>query len=98
MDKYIKLKNGDAIPKLGMGTWFLGEKQKTREQEIEALQAGINVGVTLIDTAEMYGNGKSEELIGEAIKPFDREKLYLVSKVYPHNAGRGKIRRSLDTR
>ena len=44
----------------------------------------------------MYGNGKSEELIGEAIKPFDREKLYLVSKVYPHNAGRGKIRRSLD--
>lgn len=96
MTKFIKLKNGDTIPRLGMGTWFLGEKQKTREQEIDALQAGIKAGVTLIDTAEMYGNGKSEVLIGEAIKPFDREKLYLVSKVYPHNAGRGKISRSLD--
>lgn len=96
MDQYIKLKDGDTIPKLGMGTWFLGEKQKTRAQEIEALQAGIKAGVTLIDTAEMYGNGKSEALIGEAIKPFDREKLYLVSKVYPHNAGRGKISGSLD--
>lgn len=96
MTKFIKLKNGDTIPRLGMGTWFLGEKQKTREQEIDALQAGIKARVTLIDTAEMYGNGKSEVLIGEAIKPFDREKLYLVSKVYPHNAGRGKISRSLD--
>ncbi|WP_334104690.1 aldo/keto reductase [Muricomes intestini] len=96
MTEYIKLKTGDTIPRLGMGTWFLGEKRKTREQEIDALQGGIKAGVTLIDTAEMYGNGKSEQLIGEAINPFNREKLYLVSKVYPHNAGRGKISRSLD--
>lgn len=96
MEKYIKLINGDTIPKLGMGTWFLGEKRKTREQEIDALQAGLKAGVALIDTAEMYGNGKSEQLIGEATKPFNREKLYLVSKVYPHNAGRGKISESLE--
>lgn len=80
MEKYIKLINGDTIPKLGMGTWFLGEKRKTREQEIDALQAGLKAGVALIDTAEMYGNGKSEQLIGEATKPFNREKLYWCPK------------------
>ena len=95
MQKYIKLKNSIQIPRLGMGTWYLGDDIARRNEEIEALQAGIDAGLTLIDTAEMYGSGKSESLIGEAIKGYDREKLFLVSKVYPHNAETGKIEKSV---
>lgn len=94
--EFITLKNGIKVPRFGLGTWFLGEKRQAREQELQALRAGLDAGITLIDTAEMYGNGQSEELIGEAIRGYQREKLFLVSKVYPHNAGRGKIFKSLD--
>ena len=95
MKKNIKLKDGTYMPKLGQGTWYMGEDPKLREKEIEALQEGIRLGMTLLDTAEMYGEGRSEKLVGEAIKIFPREDLFLVSKVYPHNAGRKNIFTSL---
>ena len=91
----IKLNNGMEMPRLGMGTWFLGENKKTEGQEIEAFRVGIDAGISLIDTAEMYGSGKSEQLIGKAIEGYAREKLFLVSKVYPHNAGRMHIFKSV---
>jgi diketogulonate reductase-like aldo/keto reductase len=78
---------GKAVPALGMGTWKMGESSRLRSQEIAALQRGIELGMTLIDTAEMYGEGAAEELIGEAIHGV-RERVFLVSKVYPHNADR----------
>jgi diketogulonate reductase-like aldo/keto reductase len=70
-----------------MGTWRLGENPRTRAEEIATLRLGLDLGATLIDTAEMYGDGKSEELIGEAIEG-RRDEVFLVTKVYPHNATR----------
>lgn len=96
MKEYIDLENGMRMPRIGMGTWYLGEQRQTREQEIEALRTGIAAGMKLIDTAEMYGSGRSEKLIGKAIEPWDREKLFLVSKVYPHNAGKNRLKKSLN--
>lgn len=75
------------MDRLGQGTWHFGENRKLYEAEIESIRYGIQNGVTLIDTAEMYGDGKSESLIGEAIKDFDRSRLYIVSKILPWNAG-----------
>ena len=95
-DLYLTLKNGMKMPRLGMGTWMLGEHLSIYQQEKKALQAGLNAGFTLIDTAEMYGNGLSEKLIGDTIQGYFREKLFLVSKVYPHNAGRPQIYDSID--
>ena len=94
MNHMVTLPDGTKVPAIGQGTWFLGEKKSTFEQEREALIAGVGAGMTLIDTAEMYGNGKAEELIGRAIAGMDREKLFIVSKVYPHNAGRKNIFKS----
>lgn len=82
--------------KLGQGTWKMGEQSRLWKQEVEALRLGIELGMTLIDTAEMYGDGRSEELVGEAINGFEREDLFLVSKVYPHNAGRKNIFKSCE--
>ena len=84
------------MPKLGMGTWYLGDDPKKEQQEIEALRAGLDSGISLIDTAEMYGSGRSERLIGKAIEGYDREKLFIVSKVLPGNAGKRRIFRSLE--
>lgn len=95
MDNYIKLKNGALMPRLGMGTWYLGENLNTRAQELEALRAGLDAGIQLIDTAEMYGNGMSEQLVGQAICGYDRKSLFLVSKVLPNHAGKNRIYRSL---
>ena len=61
-EEYLKLNDGSRMPRLGMGTWYLGENKAARKQEIEALRAGIHAGCSLIDTAEMYGSGKSEQL------------------------------------
>lgn len=94
--EHLTLSNGIVVPRLGMGTWYLGEKLSAREEEIRALQTGIENGMTLIDTAEMYGNGLSEQLIGQVVKGYRREKLFLVSKVLPQNAGRDRLRRSLN--
>lgn len=96
LSREIKLKNGVVIPRLGQGTWFMGESKSKEQEEISALKTGIDLGMTLIDTAEMYGEGAAETLVGKAIKGYDREKLYLVSKVYPHNAGKNRIEKSLD--
>lgn len=95
MQNDIKLKDGTLLPRIGMGTWLLGDKPESRQQEIEALQTGIDMGVKVIDTAEMYGRGRSEQLVGQAISKYNREDVFLVSKVFPHNAGRQSIRKSL---
>jgi len=81
------LPSGRPIPVLGQGTWLMGENHRNRGIEIAALRLGLELGMTLIDTAEMYGEGAAEELIGEAIRG-RRAEVFLVSKVYPHNATR----------
>ena len=96
MKHMVTLRNGIQVPALGLGTWFLGEKKAAREQELESLRAGISAGMTLIDTAEMYGNGKAEKLVKEAIAENKRENLYLVSKVLPNHAGRHQLEQALD--
>lgn len=83
--------SGTQAGPIGQGTWYLGEKQSTHAQEVKALKTGIDAGMTVLDTAEMYGGGRAEELLGEAIRGYDREKLYVVSKVFPYNAGRKNI-------
>lgn len=91
MNKKVVLSDGTEIGNLGIGTWYMGDSQKDREEEIASIRYAIDNGVTTIDTAEMYVNGRSELLVGEAIKGYDREKLFLISKVLPSNAGRGRI-------
>ncbi|CAD5109142.1 aldo/keto reductase [Zestomonas carbonaria] len=76
---------GTQVPVIGQGTWRMGEVRGERKREVAALQRGIELGLTLIDTAEMYGEGGAEEVVGEAIQG-RREQVFLVSKVYPHNA------------
>lgn len=85
--KYVTLPGGERVPALGMGTWNIGDARSTRAEEIATLQLGLDLGVRLIDTAEMYGEGLAESLIGEAIAG-RRDDAFLVSKVYPHNASR----------
>lgn len=89
--KQCRLPDGTTVPTLGQGTWYLGEKKALEQQEIAALRTGIEGGATLIDTAEMYGDGQSEVLVGKAIAPYDRERLFLISKVYPFHAGKRRI-------
>jgi aldehyde reductase len=85
--KTVTLPDGEAIPAFGMGTWRMGEKRSMREREIAALRHGVELGVRLIDTAEMYGEGTAETLVAKAIAG-RRDEIFLVSKVYPHNASR----------
>ena len=82
------LPSGRQIPVLGQGTWMMGEDASRRQEEIAALRLGLDLGMTLIDTAEMYGEGGAEEVVGEAIKDRSRSEVFIVSKVYPHNASR----------
>ncbi|OKL43330.1 aldo/keto reductase [Pseudovibrio exalbescens] len=81
----IKFGSQRSVPVLGMGTWMIGEGRADRSDEIAVLQEGLEHGLEVIDTAEMYGDGRSEELVGEAIKG-QRDRAFLVSKVYPFNA------------
>ncbi|MDB6144891.1 MAG: oxidoreductase, aldo/keto reductase family protein [Pseudomonas sp.] len=81
---------GKSTPVIGQGTWHMGEKSAQYQQEVAALRLGIELGMTLIDTAEMYGDGGAEEVVREAIAG-QRDKVLLVSKVYPHNASRKGI-------
>ena len=83
----VELPSGREMPVLGLGTWRMGEHSDLRKREIEAIEAALEAGVRLIDTAEMYGEGGAEEVIGEAIRG-RRDDLFLVSKFYPHNASR----------
>jgi diketogulonate reductase-like aldo/keto reductase len=86
MDAF-RLPSGAAVPRLGQGAWQIGEDRRKRAEELLALNVGIDLGAVLIDTAEMYGNGRSEELIAEVITGRS-ERIYLVSKVLPSNASR----------
>lgn len=85
--KQVRVAGNECVPALGMGTWMIGENASSRAEEIATLRHGIDLGMSLIDTAEMYGEGASEQLVGEAIRG-RRERVFLVSKVYPHNASR----------
>ena len=85
--KTVTLSTGDKVPMLGQGSWKMGERPERRAEEMAALREGVDLGMTLIDTAEMYGEGAAESLIGEALGD-RRDDLFLVSTVYPHNAGR----------
>jgi diketogulonate reductase-like aldo/keto reductase len=87
----VRLPSGELIPKLGQGTWHMGEDAARREEEIAALRLGIDLGLTLIDTAELYGDGQAELLVGDAIVG-RRELVFLVDKVLPQHADtRGTI-------
>jgi len=81
------LPSGEPIPVFGLGTWMMGEVDKKRADEVAALKLGLDLGATLIDTAEMYGDGEAEDIVGEAIAG-RRDGLFLVSKVLPENASR----------
>jgi diketogulonate reductase-like aldo/keto reductase len=85
--KTVALPSGEKVPALGMGAWNIGDSAAARAEEIATLRLGLDMGATLIDTAEMYGEGRSEELVGEAIAG-RRDEVFLVTKVYPHNASR----------
>lgn len=83
----VALPSGEEIAALGQGTWYLGQDPARREQEIAALRLGVDLGMTVVDTAEMYGDGAAEELVGEALRG-RREEVFLVSKVLPGHADR----------
>ncbi len=80
-----KLPNGKTVPRLGQGTWYMGESKARMNQESAALQLGLDLGMTLIDTAEMYADGGAEIVVGDAIAS-RRDEVFLVSKVLPYNA------------
>jgi diketogulonate reductase-like aldo/keto reductase len=80
----VSLADGTVVPALGMGTWYLGEDPDRHDIQLSALRTGIDIGLTLIDTAEMYGDGAAEELVGKAISG-RRDDVFLVSKVLPHH-------------
>ena len=81
----LRLPSGEPVPVLGQGTWGMGEDRGSRPAEVRALERGLDLGLTLIDMAEMYAEGGAEEVVGEAIRG-RRDAVFLVSKVYPHNA------------
>ena len=83
----VTLPNGETVQALGLGTWHMGERSSEHDREVNALKAGMDLGMTLIDTAEMYGEGGAEEVVGDAIDD-RRDDVFIVSKVYPHNASR----------
>jgi diketogulonate reductase-like aldo/keto reductase len=86
----LALPDGTRVPALGQGTWHMGERARDARREADALRLGIDLGMTLIDTAEMYADGRSEEVVAQAIAG-QRDRVFLVSKVYPHNASRAGV-------
>jgi diketogulonate reductase-like aldo/keto reductase len=87
LSRSITLPSGDKMPAFGLGTWRMGESRSRREKEVAIIKLAVELGVRLIDTAEMYGEGGAEEAIAEAVGG-RRDELFIVSKVYPHNASR----------
>jgi aryl-alcohol dehydrogenase-like predicted oxidoreductase len=85
--KTVLLPCGEAVCALGMGTWNMGDAPARRADELATLRLGLDLGCTLVDTAEMYGEGLSEELVGEALQG-RRDEAFIVTKVYPHNASK----------
>jgi len=88
--KTVSLPDGTRVPALGQGTWRMGESERAHNGEVAALKLGIELGMTLIDTAEMYGDGRAEEVVAEAITG-QRDRVFIVTKVYPHNASRTRL-------
>ena len=88
--KTLRLPDGTRVPVLGQGTWRMGESKRGRDSEVAALRLGIELGMTLIDTAEMYGDGGAEGVVADAIEG-QRERVFVVTKVYPHNASRSRL-------
>src|SRR4051812_33336265 len=87
----VHLASGESVNGLGQGTWHMGERATDRKHEVAALKLGLDLGLRLIDTAEMYGSGAAEEVVGAAVQG-RRDDVFIVSKVYPHNASkRGTI-------
>ena len=93
--KTIRFPDGTTVPALGQGTWMMAEDPGLRGQEIAALREGVELGLTLIDTAEMYADGESERLVGEAIAGM-RDRAFLVSKAYPQNASAKRLPRACE--
>ena len=93
--KSVRLPCGEWVPALGQGSWNMGETPSLRSEEIATLRLGLDLGLRLIDTAEMYGDGLAENLVGEAIAG-RRDEVFLVSKVYPHNASRKAMRKACE--
>ena len=85
--KFVQFKGGEKVPALGLGTWKMGAGDPNEAEQLRALETGIELGMTLIDTAEMYGSGRSEQLVAKAING-RRKDVFLVSKVLPQNASR----------
>ena len=83
----VKLPSGETVPQLGQGTWHMGESGRARKDEVTALKLGLDLGMTLIDTAEMYGNGGAEEVVAEAVAG-RRDECFIVSKVLAENSTR----------
>jgi len=86
----VALPDGKHVPVLGQGTWGMGESKSARAREVAALRLGIELGMTLIDTAEMYGDGGSEKVVADAIEG-QRNRVFIVTKVYPHNVSRTQL-------
>ena len=85
--KGVALPGGEQVPTLGLGTWRIGEHARARKDEVDAVRHALDLGYRLIDTAEMYGEGGAEEVVGDALAG-RRDEVFVVSKVYPHNASR----------
>jgi diketogulonate reductase-like aldo/keto reductase len=86
----VPLPDGERLPALGQGTWRMGERKSAHSDEVAALRLGIDLGMTLIDTAEMYGEGDAEKVVADAIEG-QRDRVFVVTKAYPHNASRTEL-------
>ncbi len=95
MTRAVRLPGGKDVPALGQGTWFMGEGRAPAASEAAALRLGIELGMSLIDTAEMYADGGAEKVVAEAIAG-QRDQVFLVSKVYPHNASRTGVAKACE--
>jgi len=93
--KTVALPDGERVPVLGQGTWRMGENTRAHKDEVAALRLGIELGMTLIDTAEMYGDGGAEKVVADAIDG-QRDRVFVVTKVYPHNASRTELPKACD--
>jgi len=93
--KTIPLPDGESVPVLGQGTWRMGENSRAHKDEVAALRLGIELGMTLIDTAEMYGEGGAEKVVADAIED-QRDRVFVVTKVYPHNASPTELPKACD--
>src|ERR1700704_3875227 len=90
MMRTVRLPSGEQVAAIGQGTWYMGDRKSEAAREVAALQLGIDLGMTLIDTAEMYADGGAERIVAQAVAG-RRDQVFIVSKVYPHNASRAGV-------